>query len=114
MKNFLSILILSLILISWVSAHGGRLNSEWCHNDYDEGTYHCHDDDGNIVSSINIQEKEEMITEKKAEMLENKEEREEYRETITGLRDEARELRAERKVARQEFISAARKISSQE
>ena len=25
---------------SW--AHGGRLNSEGCHNDTKAGTYHCH------------------------------------------------------------------------
>ena len=41
----------AFLLVSNVSAHEWRLNSEGCHNNYKERTYHCHDEDGEITSS---------------------------------------------------------------
>jgi len=45
MKNrvLVAILLIGVISASTNSwAHGGRLNSEGCHNDTEAGTYHCH------------------------------------------------------------------------
>lgn len=48
-KRFKSKILLSLIfslINSYVYAHGGRLNSDGCHNNTKTGDYHCHSDDG--------------------------------------------------------------------
>jgi len=42
-RAFIAIFLIGLIGASTNSwAHGGRLNSEGCHNDTKAGTYHCH------------------------------------------------------------------------
>ena len=58
MKKVLSF-VLFLALFWTVGAHGGRLNGEWCHNDYKWKTYHCHDEDGNITSSRDLETEDE-------------------------------------------------------
>lgn len=40
MKRLL--ILLPLVFATNALAHNGRLNSEGCHNDRKEGTYHCH------------------------------------------------------------------------
>ena len=36
-------LTIAMLLVSWYAfPHGGRLNSEGCHNDRKTGSYHCH------------------------------------------------------------------------
>lgn len=43
MKKFLMALaILATVGTSMAMAHGGRTNSEGCHNETKTGTYHCH------------------------------------------------------------------------
>ena len=63
MKNrvLVAILLIGVISASTNSwAHGGRLNSEGCHNDTEAGTYHCHrsstkskDSNSNVSTSYN-------------------------------------------------------------
>lgn len=36
------VFLLSICMISPVLAHGGRTNSQGCHNERATGTYHCH------------------------------------------------------------------------
>ena len=41
-STLLKLLIVALILPVLVLAHGGRTNSEGCHNNRKTGDYHCH------------------------------------------------------------------------
>ena len=41
-KFLISILFLFTILTESLVAHSGRTNSEGCHNNRSNGTYHCH------------------------------------------------------------------------
>jgi len=42
MNKSLIILVVASFLTTIAFAHGGRTNSEGCHNDTKKGTYHCH------------------------------------------------------------------------
>jgi endonuclease YncB( thermonuclease family) len=42
MKKILGIIVLGLLLGGNAQAHSGRTNSEGCHNQKSNGTYHCH------------------------------------------------------------------------
>ena len=42
MKNFLAVLVLSSLISSNAKAHSGGTNSEGCHNQKSNNTYHCH------------------------------------------------------------------------
>ncbi len=44
MKKLLILLMIGLVGGSslWASAHGGRTDSQGCHNDRKAGTRHCH------------------------------------------------------------------------
>lgn len=36
------ILLLTIVFVDFAVAHGGRLNSQGCHNNRKTGGYHCH------------------------------------------------------------------------
>ena len=42
MKKLLGIVVLGLLLSGNAEAHSGRTNSEGCHNQKSNNTYHCH------------------------------------------------------------------------
>ena len=42
MKKLLGIVVLSLLLSGNAKAHSGGTNSEGCHNQKSNNTYHCH------------------------------------------------------------------------
>lgn len=111
---FVSIFFLVLITTSTVSAHGGRLNGEWCHNDYKAGTYHCHDEDGNIISSrdINSAWEKTMIQqndnlEKEQEDTEMKEKQKEFRSKMKSLKEE---YHADKKAFQVEYKEKKREL----
>ena len=41
-KNFVSIIIISFLFNNFSFSHSGKTNSEGCHNDTKNKTYHCH------------------------------------------------------------------------
>jgi len=42
MKRYIAALLISLFSIGTAVAHSGGTNSQGCHNDHKNGTYHCH------------------------------------------------------------------------
>ena len=42
MKKAIGFLLAVSVLTISLYAHSGRTNSSGCHNDYKNGTYHCH------------------------------------------------------------------------